>query len=373
MSHANGIINANSQVELIGDIMAVLALNDTRISAACRAADLAEWSKRKPIRDDRPFLDRSGEWWKGTNGKCGFRIRTSTLITQLFNETYYDWLYLKPNGTPYWYRWLDFQGYWHGATSPIGGFTIPSQIGQNVAISNKGLIRAPQPEDTTYQLTLSDISVEGYPIQGNVRFGIAWRAEGASTCSTAYAMIGDPFAQVLSFIPSRIIKGSSVTHHPVGTVVEVMPFWEIFPNGALQGEGIYMRIPGIQNQKCTIITAGSSGDSVHTFVTAKVAPVYDFTTGGIAGGTLTITVRIDGDTVCSQNYVRVYGVNGSSSTLLHTEDFGRTMPGSAGWSRTIRLGASKAYATFRVEYYVTASSGPINKSVLAIMPAGWTD
>ena len=61
MSHANGIITANGQVELLNDLMAVLGLNDTRISAACRAANIAEWSKRKPIRNDQPFLNRSSE------------------------------------------------------------------------------------------------------------------------------------------------------------------------------------------------------------------------------------------------------------------------------------------------------------------------
>lgn len=371
MSHANGIISSAGGVNLLADIMTVLKLNDTRLSAACRSANIAEWSKCKPIRDDRPFLDRSGEWWKGTNGKCGFQIRTSTLITQLFNESYYVWRYLKPNGTPYYYRMLDFDGYWHGATSPIGGFSIPSQIGQNVAIKNKGLIRAPQPEDKTYQLTLADISVEGYPIDGNVRFGIAWREEGTSVCSTAYAMIGDPFGQVLSFVPSRKGTGANVTHHAVGTVLEIMPFWEIYPYGATQGEGIYMRIPGVQNQKCTIITQGSAGDAVHTYVYAKVEPRYDFATGKPDGGMLKITVRIDGETTCSQNYMYVYGVNGGTSTLVHTEDFGRTVPSSAGWTKTIILSASTAYKSYRVEYYVTSSSGPVKKSVLAIMPADW--
>lgn len=107
MSHNNGIISA--PVNLSSDVVAIIG-GDSRVSAVCTSPKINPWAKYKPVYLADKFPDRTKEWWRGANGKCGIIIASKSNPSQIDGTEVYA--FDTPNAP---YRLADFNGYNHYA------------------------------------------------------------------------------------------------------------------------------------------------------------------------------------------------------------------------------------------------------------------
>lgn len=114
-------------VNLITDVKTVLGETTNTISGLCSSSKINMWSKHKPVQISSTFPDRSGNWWEGDNTDCSMAYLYKTKFSDAFNvisQNTKAWWCKLPDGTTYPYRLLDFDGYYHSATSPISGVQI---------------------------------------------------------------------------------------------------------------------------------------------------------------------------------------------------------------------------------------------------------
>lgn len=175
MSNSNGIITRPVLLTPSGgDLGQVLGVVYNNVKDYIDNAPINPFAKYKPVR--YATLDDTGEsateqpnYWKATDGQCGFSIPTSTNTSSspaFSSSAWYKllnaqmmWSYNRPNGTlstqPY--RQNDFDGYYHGAPRPIVGTADSIMLGQDGSLtvpieSNRGNARSIQ---------LSDLSING--------------------------------------------------------------------------------------------------------------------------------------------------------------------------------------------------------------------
>lgn len=106
-----------------------LGTSSRNVSALCTNGNINKWSKKKPVELNTATPNRSGDWYIGDNGCCGFDIDSiyfntiDALITAYKNGTTYR--YKVPTGYK---RLADFGGYEHKAQSPNWGVNIEGMI-----------------------------------------------------------------------------------------------------------------------------------------------------------------------------------------------------------------------------------------------------
>lgn len=115
-----------------------LGVSTTDVGALCKSENINCWSKKKPVILPNAAPDRSGDWWKSTDGNCGlspYQIINYTNIPnayQLNDDNMNGWVYNKPyGGTVAPYRLADFGGYEHNANPPLRNFWAPHQVALN--------------------------------------------------------------------------------------------------------------------------------------------------------------------------------------------------------------------------------------------------
>lgn len=91
--------------------------------------DANKWAKYKDVKYRADFPSYDGEWWKATDGCCGFDKNSilfdsvDTLIAAYNNNTTY--IYTPPTGGTYEpLRLGDFRGYTYKAAAPIWDFYV---------------------------------------------------------------------------------------------------------------------------------------------------------------------------------------------------------------------------------------------------------
>ncbi|QOR59255.1 hypothetical protein [uncultured phage cr112_1] len=166
MAHSNGIITA--PVGIHNDIPQTLGIGSTDLGTQCTSPNINPFAMYKPVRlatmlgkleggyfmieDTRTSVPYSTDWWRSINGQCGFQMEQ---VNNVGNPNLPDpvWTYLRPNGNPYPYRAIDFDGYNHNAPKELFTVGYPAKI-----VLNKGFrmtVNIPQSRDRA--LCLPDI------------------------------------------------------------------------------------------------------------------------------------------------------------------------------------------------------------------------
>ena len=127
MANANSIIT--KPVRQWSDVRSVLGITSTGIIALCTSAAINPGSKHKPVRLSTKFPDRTSEWWRGDDGRCGFDIPSTAISISSLDEDAV-WAYLRPRGSGYneYHRQMDFDGYWHSAPWNWGLPAVASKV-----------------------------------------------------------------------------------------------------------------------------------------------------------------------------------------------------------------------------------------------------
>lgn len=134
MAHSGTKITA--PVQILGDLQPVLGTGYNGLGQIITTAAINKWSKYKPFRSTSPNFatnDGSGTWLTdrkvaAEHAAYGFIENPSAqaLKSQLPHVVWSNnalghatYQYYRPNGTPYWCRALDFDGYDHNAVPPM--------------------------------------------------------------------------------------------------------------------------------------------------------------------------------------------------------------------------------------------------------------
>lgn len=155
------------------------------------------FSRYKPVPSNILFYSLD-EWltsgYKGADGQCGLTIPVyntpSTLKSALVNGSAL-WTYNYPNGTTEPYRNGDYRGYFPGAVNPIGQLQSTyilrtTTTGYEFDINVEVVVGA---ENSTYNLTLNDISVNGISL-ANMYLGVYLVGSNKSYFRTSETPIG---------------------------------------------------------------------------------------------------------------------------------------------------------------------------------------
>lgn len=131
---ANGSISVAEVAQFIGVQPRSLGYH---LSDVCTSSHIKPFAKYKPVIYPTYRTDTIANWWKGTNGLCGFApVQDEYAVNNIFDDlsvlvsrfmagNYIAWVYQPPTGgsaAPY--RLLDFDGYCHSAVSPAGNITV---------------------------------------------------------------------------------------------------------------------------------------------------------------------------------------------------------------------------------------------------------
>lgn len=220
MSHNNGLIQAD--VDLIGDVKAVLGVNSDDQSVLCTYAGMNIWAKYKPVK----WLGdvRSSTWWQAYNQRCGINIGYAGDLVQLIQQwlqvSGYSWQgfwQYDAIADPYPTRLMDFNGYQHGnvdSMQPWDSYTFPNEITRyyeegDYTFSALGSL-SKRSIDTNL-LTLADIKVPygaGYLDLGSMYFGIAIVKQNGSNYEYAFQTSYYDFATDVSQLPEPHMDGS---------------------------------------------------------------------------------------------------------------------------------------------------------------------
>lgn len=154
MANSNGIISGD--VRQIADVKTVLGESVNTLSGLCTSTKINWWSKKKPVQFTGT---RSSTWWKSRTQDCGINPYQLSSVADVINHcdgTENGWTYLRPNGSTYPYRLLDFQGYNHNARAIISNIRVsPTTVARTSA--GKLSILSSMPVSSDSQLTLADM------------------------------------------------------------------------------------------------------------------------------------------------------------------------------------------------------------------------
>ena len=116
---------------LTTDVSVVLAVASHNIGYLCsnRHGKINKWSKYKPVRLNKLFPDRTTDWWRGSDGKCGLTpvyTNDHRNIPGMYTDDFIKngWAYTPPAGesaSPF--RIGDFNRYLHNARPPFFEFS----------------------------------------------------------------------------------------------------------------------------------------------------------------------------------------------------------------------------------------------------------
>lgn len=133
MSVSNGIIIAPVSID---DVNNVLGHGSTDLGTLCNSLKIAKYSKKKPVvyNSASEITDaQRKEANYGFSSNMPYWIRIASMATGYMtnnptpenNAVLLDdsWTYVKPDGAN-WKRLTDFDGYWHGATTPMVGTLV---------------------------------------------------------------------------------------------------------------------------------------------------------------------------------------------------------------------------------------------------------
>ena len=195
------------------------SVNDTWASL-CSNPNNNGNSKHKPVRLNVNFCqdhDPNGlnyvkDWWKSTDGLCGFNLDAakasgwSTLVT-LYDGGQNGWIYQPPQGgTAQPYRITDFAGYYPAARPLSHGFSAPTTVYKTQTSASAAMAL---PIESEHSLTWRD-----FDTLKNYYFGVLlWRSASDYRRVTASETLANDGATV-TFNPSLLTSGATYTVYP---------------------------------------------------------------------------------------------------------------------------------------------------------------
>ncbi len=359
-------------IDLADDLAVICGLGNTNaglnyiVQNAHKLID--PYAKYKSVPCGVPFPDRDSEWWKGTNGQCGFIINEYTTEEALYAGKGNDWAY-QPD--PEYSRQKDFCDYWAAAPELHRGCNIPDRAGRGLSQTIRLQAGLTTP-DHLYELTADDISIDGYTLN-QLYFGVVTYRNGAPWGRFFASHPG--LFQSVSCILSETQQWQQVggkntlvkVQAAVGSEIEVLP---CLAKGNILGtigtslvvQKMY-RLPGIGISTVTIAEPGTGGGGGGT--TSDPFSIYLYAIWQL--GKLVITTEVTGasSTPIYNCGVKVYKAN--TTTILWYENF--DLPPQTSSTKEVRkLTESdvKGNTAVKVEFSILA--GTYKKSVMAIMP-----
>lgn len=177
-------------------------------------------SKHKPVRLNVNFCqdhDPNGanyvkDWWKSTDGLCGFNLNAakasgwSTLVS-LYDGGQNGWVYQPPQGgTAQPYRITDFAGYYPAARPLSHGFSAPATVYKTQTSASAAMAL---PIESEHSLTWRD-----FDTLKNYYFGVLlWRSASDYRRVTASETLANDGSTV-TFNPSLLTSGATYTVYP---------------------------------------------------------------------------------------------------------------------------------------------------------------
>lgn len=179
MSYSNGIISlpitASDPYNCLG---VAKRTNGYDVGYICsnQHGKINMWSRYKPVHiANTTAVDRDSDWYKGTDGDCGIKVKHTTsylLLPEMYESGESDWEYKPPQGGSFSpYRLADFDKYLHTATAPISRFTCPAEVAANSTFTCSLLMSTFVEEDEKKEasrLDLRDLNTSSIGIDGNL-------------------------------------------------------------------------------------------------------------------------------------------------------------------------------------------------------------
>lgn len=177
-------------------------------------------SKHKPVRLNVNFCqdhDPNGanyvkDWWKSTDGLCGFNLNAAkasgwSALVSLYDGGQNGWVYQPPQGgTAQPYRITDFAGYYPAARPLSHGFSAPATVYKTQTSASAAMAL---PIESEHSLTWRD-----FDTLKNYYFGVLlWRSASDYRRVTASETLANDGATV-TFNPSTLTSGATYTVYP---------------------------------------------------------------------------------------------------------------------------------------------------------------
>jgi hypothetical protein len=321
MSYSSGIISAPVSAT---DVQQVLGSSATTVSALCKSASINRWSKYKPIEYPSPNPTRSGTWYKGANGHCGFKYANAMATSPSGVKACYS---LVNNGwtsediPSTYFRLLDFDKYYHNAVPPVTNFTCTSKVSTSGTI-DAACARAPyisSDSDGAGSLSFSDIGVyyNGELVSlSDMYFGIVLyngdTKVGIRTSSTK----GDLQIQVAAS-SFTLSQGTTYTVYPVLSSVCYTSVKD------LEASGCYIALPEVSPATLSCVSVESANN-----ISLKTTAAYVYASDGttITGIAATATFTNSGSAITlSGNYLGFRFTTSTDSTTLSKGEYQYTV------------------------------------------------
>lgn len=297
-----------------------LGTTSRSVSTLCTHSNINKWSKKKPVEINNPAPSRSGAWYQGDNGCCGFKqdsiyfgTSAANLIAAYQAGTTYQ--YQPPTGYK---RLADFGGYEHNAKNPCWSINVMGMIYNN---SSSSFIEVSvdwnNDVNTSTNLMLTDLVPQNLVDVNECYFGIIVIRNGTyyyKTSSTKVSEIntGDPY-----YVRLYQTEFSTVGTHTVYPALFSLP---VTTFGSSGGGVRFVAIP-----------QGTSGTWQSTFTVknnsmegsiAWMGAWYSQAAKLTIGGTLAYKKSYEGSSISLVFYKTVNGtrqsVGNRTVTLSHT-------------------------------------------------------
>lgn len=358
MANSNGIITA--PVRVAADVRNVLGETETDLSVLC-TSDKINWASIfKPVHiANTLFPDRSGAWWRGTNGDCGITPKRLNIYTEVASVQTSDgkngWTYTRPfGGTLSPYRIGDFDKYNHNAVFPIVDWICPEKVevgGKLLASLMYSRVTDETPTKAG-SLTLADILIDGVQLS-EWKFGV-YVINAAGT--EVGRVVGDSIGSC-QFDCATLRNGLTLTAYPFIARYTMA-------QGTPNITNSYVSVPYCAPKTFQIVSAGELNGLNISFRTSQKDTTVSYTvtisvTSSsflIRSGTLTLrfTSSKEGDSLLSgESYIAIPETTISSTSPLVLE------------------GSFPAYSdrSYRLDLYLLTQAGEIRRSTMVMVEA----
>lgn len=329
MAIENGIITSPISIE---DVASALGEGSRDLGTLATSDKINPWAKFKPNIVSGNPINTPSDWWKGTDGNCGFRIpvvRAMTTAAGMKNLLPYyldlegmnGWGYRKAAGM---YRLLDFAGYNHAALPPFDFIFKNDELEIKVGTSTVWVTPFLRTGFSGYDVKLQDIAriAIADPTDNSKRFRF-----GAFLLGTVNGK--EYFTRTISETPlfaedSQLVGGDLHAMVQLNTATLPIGEYTIYPmigSEAISGDKasldveIYMiPFPNLRPAKLKVVqssihdafTISGNATASKTLEGVSVAFSFLFTNNGAVDKTLT------------NNYVR-YWPNGKSTNAAYMD------------------------------------------------------
>lgn len=329
MSVENGIVVLPVSVE---DVASALGEGSRDVGTLATSDKINPWAKYKPNVVSGNPINTPSDWWKGTDGNCGFTIpviRAMTTAAGMKNLVPY---YLNLDGMNGWgyrqaagmYRLLDFAGYNHAALPPFERLYPNNEIEITVGTSSVWVTPLMRFGFSGYDVKLQDIAriAIADPTDNSKRFRF-----GAFLLGTVNGT--EYFRRTISDTPLWLEDSSLVGGEVQASVqldTSTLPIGEytiypMFGSEAVSGDKVSLDVeiymipcPNIRPAKLKVVqssihdafTISGNATASKTLEGVSVTFSFLFTNNGSVAKTLT------------SNYVR-YWPNGKSTNAAYMD------------------------------------------------------